>query len=271
MSGTDPHGPVVPGQQGTFTSEPDGRPRFEYSNTIGRRDANRAIYFDFEGCKGQPPALLGVLFGTTFELLVLDERLSPLVEAGPIPSATIRTSTLAEAIDYLGRKASTGGNRRLVAFSEHELLAVHDHVEPATARDVAARYLNARKHFAAWWRTAFPGARLEEDSLEHCATAVGYAWPDDDIGSPAKALRRLSSQLETAARRGHAPKAATVSLWRSLVQYNRHDCLAMQFVVKHVAERRDAAQRAARHLIAQQRLARRAGNRRRARRTDDQP
>ncbi len=246
------------------------RPHFEYSNRVSRREANRALYVDFEGRKEEAPALVGVLFGRTFEVIVTDELLAPLVtisrdQARMDPGLTVWRTSLERALDHIQQRAESGGVRRVVAFSEHELLAIHEHVGAKPAEVLASRFLNARAYFASWWNTAHPGAAIAHKSLGACATTVGYEWPDEGLASPADALRRLRDQLETASSRKTPPSERTRKLWAQLIEYNRQDCLAMQFLVRHVAEARHRAEHDERQGRAAARLARQARNRRLAR------
>ena len=231
------------------------------------REANRALYVDFEGRKGQPPALLGTLFGGSFELLVLDGALLPLVRAGGLTGVSCRCCTLDRAIQHLlERAAGNGAPRRVVAFSEHELATIEAFSERSRAQAVASHYLNALHYFRSWRAAVRPDLILPETSLEHCAAAVGYEWPHEGDFSPADAIRRLREQLATASRTNREPSARTRDLWRRLVEYNRQDCLAMQSLVRHIAESRGREERAALHARTAERLARRAANRRAARR-----
>lgn len=210
------------------------------------RDARRAIYIDFEGRKDQPPALLGVLHGRSYRLFLLDPALAPLARCGPIADVSMRIATLDRAIAEVVRLAHAGpGERRVVAFSEHEQTLVRTYASEALAARVAEVYVNARATFKRWYNRMRPAERpVDEWTLEQCAAHAGYAWPEDEGFSPAEAIRRLREQLETATRSGKLPTSHTLALWKRLVAYNLHDCRATQQLMEFVAARSAEERRA---------------------------
>jgi hypothetical protein len=209
------------------------------SNRIASREANRALYIDFEGRKNEPPALLGLLRGTHHRVLILDPTLRPLARyAPPELPVPMCVRPLARAVtEVLALAADTPRPRRIVGFSLHELRMVEEHVGRPSAEHVADRYLNARKFFAAWYHRERPdlAVKVENMSLDQIARALGCAaWPEIAF-SPADAIKRLRAQLATRRHRRLEPTQRTVDLWHRLVAYNRHDCLVTQYLVRRVA------------------------------------
>lgn len=207
------------------------------SNKISCREANRALYVDFEGRMQEPPALLGLLHGRHYRVLIVDRRLAPLARVAlPFPHATACVRTLDAAIrEVLALAFTPPRPRRVVAFSEHELRQVENHATRGAAARLADRYLNARKFFSAWRNRTQPGLDVKETTLEESGRALGCTpWPDQAF-SPADAIRRLREQLANAPRHGRDPRPHTMALWLELVVYNRADCLATQYLVRYIA------------------------------------
>ena len=49
---------------------------------LGRRHLERGIYIDFEGHKGLPPKIIGVLTGKQFRRYTLDDALGGAIHSG---------------------------------------------------------------------------------------------------------------------------------------------------------------------------------------------
>ena len=210
-------------------------PQWSYTNRITRREANRAIYFDFEGRKNESPALMGVYAGGWFRHLVFDTTMAPLVRSSRHAGERVFRRRFADAIEEQLLQPAESDKRRLVAFSEHELNCIHAAVGPELASRVADRFLNARAFVAAWINRDRPDLRPQADpaTLENFATICGFDWPDEYDLQPANVIKRLRTQLATSSRLRRSVRPASTKLWTRLLGYNRYDCLAMKHVVLH--------------------------------------
>ena len=202
-------------------------PRWRYSNRITRREANRAIYFDFEGRMNEPSALMGVYAGGWFRHFVFDASLAPLVKCSRDAGERVFRRRIADAVEKQLLQPAESEDRRLVAFSEHDLRCIHA-VSPEMAARAAGRFLNARAFAAAWVNRDRRDLReqLESATLENFARVCGFDWPEEyDLGA-ADTIKRLRARLATCSRRRRPIGQASSELWARLLGYNRHDCLA---------------------------------------------
>lgn len=210
-------------------------PRWNYPRRISRREANRALYFDFEGRMNEAPALVGVYAGGWFRHFVFDAAFVPLVKSSRDAGERVfRRRRFAEAIEQVLLGPAETEDRRLIAFSEHELRVIHIAAGPGLAERVARRYLNARDFVAAWVSRDRRELRekLESNALAELAAACNYEWPGEYDLQPADAIRRLREQLARAATTGKSIDRRATELWARLLGYNRHDCLATKHVVR---------------------------------------
>jgi hypothetical protein len=212
----------------------DEAPRWPYSNRITRREVNRAIYFDFEGRMNEPPALMGVYSGGWFRNFVFDPSLAPLVKSSRDAGERVFQRRIADTVEKQLLQPAESEDRRLVAFSEHELRCIHA-VSPELAVRSAARFLNARSFAAAWVNRDRHDLReqLESATLESFVKVCGFDWPEEFSIGPADAIKRLRSQLATCSRRQRPIARTSTELWVRLLGYNRHDCLATKHIVSY--------------------------------------
>jgi hypothetical protein len=208
-------------------------PRWHYSNRITKREANRAIYFDFEGRMNEPPALMDVYAGGWFRHFVFDRDFGPLIKASRAAGERVFRRRIADAVEKQLLKPAETEDRRLVAFSEHELRSIHSSAGPEMAARVAPRFLNARAFAAAWVNRDRRDLReqLESATLENFARICGFEWPAEYELEPADAIKRLRGRLATASKRRRPVGRGSVELWARLLGYNRHDCLATKHIV----------------------------------------
>ena len=111
-------------------------------------EALQALYIDFEGGKDQPPVLLGVHRRGRGTRPYVQQDVVDEVFEGLVP----RYLPLRDAIANVVRRAEHG-DRRIVAWSEHELDVVRTLLDgdPDLVARLEARYANARA-FAEYWR-----------------------------------------------------------------------------------------------------------------------
>ena len=214
-------------------------------------DAVRALYVDFEGNRDKPPILLGCtrkFSGDPAHVVthvVTDPAFAPLAAADGLESVS-----LADAVERILQRAEAR-DRRIVAWSQHELDVVRDHC-PQHLDRFAERYVNARS-VAEYWRNAcHDRVKPEVNKLAWYLDAVGWAVPEhagpDRTGATIRILREALG-------RGRSVDELTDNQrrrWRDLLDHNRHDCMGMRRVT--VTATRELGERA-------ERLARRRAGR----------
>jgi hypothetical protein len=196
-------------------------------------EALRALYVDFEGEKDRPPVLLGVHrrgrgARPFVQQDVLDEGFAGL--AGSCLS-------LHDAVEKVVRRAEHG-DRRIVAWTEHELRVVRTlHAEdPALVARFEARFVNARAVAERWRNKLHGGDKPERGRLVDYLALVGYPVPEEagggDVGETIRAIR---GRLE----RGLSPTPTQRERWDRLLEHNRHDCVGMRRVCISAARELD--------------------------------
>jgi hypothetical protein len=206
-------------------------------------DAVRALYIDFEGNKDQPPILLGCtrkFKGDPAHVVthvVTDPAFASLAAADGL-----KVASLGDAVEGIIQRAEPK-DRRIVAWSQHELDVVREHC-PQHLDRFAARYVNARS-VAEYWRNAcHDRVKPDINKLAWYLDVVGWVVPEhagpDRTG---ETIRIVREALE----RGRSATELTDNQrrrWRDLLDHNRHDCMGMRRVT--VTATRELAQRAER-------------------------
>ena len=187
---------------------------------LGREQLERGIYIDFEGRKGQPPKILGVLIGDEFRQYTLDSALAGAAEYSRIETANIKaiTSSLYEQ----ARKE----DRHLVAWSEHELQMMRKFA----SLDVSPRYYNAKYGAKRWCRVWHSEAPRDGASLDLFMKLTGFATAKH-LGK-GNAGQRLGYVLNQLDKRGEFSQLTPVAKqkWTNLLSYNRQDCQALRHI-----------------------------------------
>jgi Protein of unknown function (DUF3293) len=193
-----------------------------------------AIYVDFE-CLQKPaiPAILGVLIErrgqTSFEQIVLDDRLAPAAVARP----QLGLATLAETVARL-----TDSGLPIVGWSffDRDLVTAQPIDASLTSR-WRAHYVNGLAVAKPWRTKVHPTFVVQKASkfdpkntLDKYAELAGYP----DVAqlrnkTPAKYIRHVLEQLESRHYYRRITKQAKRD-WHTLLKYNRHDCQALRHV-----------------------------------------
>ena len=196
-------------------------------------EALRALYVDFEGEKDRPPVLLGVHrrgrgARPFVQQDVLDEGFAGL--AGSCLS-------LHDAVEKVVRRAEHG-DRRIVAWTEHELRVVRTlrDEDPALVARFEARFVNARAVAERWRNKLYGGDKPEPGRLVDYLALVGWPVPGEAAGDDvSETIRALRPRLE----RGLSPTRAQQERWDRLLEHNRHDCAGMRRVCISAARELD--------------------------------
>lgn len=207
--------------------------------TLTTIDAARAIFIDFETVKTDPPqpALLGVLIGSggeALEQVILDPRLAPARRAKPLRT---RAATAGDAVDTVLNLARVE-DVPIVGWSNFDRDRLID-ARPDLASEIRDRYVNALPIARRWRQKVHPhypipkaGPFAARHTLDKYARLAGY----DQVrilekGRPAHWIRHTLQQLAAndGRYRGITPEAKRD--WHQLLEYNRHDLLALRCIV----------------------------------------
>ena len=204
-----------------------------------RIDIDRAIYIDIESLRTDPPhcALIGVLTGPDgedLEQLIVDPRLAP---ARVAKRECLRVANWPDAVGEIVTRAASD-DRRLAGWSNFDRDRMTE-ARPDLRGEIQARYINALELARPWRQKVHPGFKIEREdqfspkhTLDKYARLAGYkdVWALEDA-KPAKWTRHTLEQLEAndGRYRGITPQAKRD--WHKLLDYNRHDLLALRHIV----------------------------------------
>lgn len=192
---------------------------------ITLEQAKQAAYIDFEGYAERPPSLLGIQIDDRLEQVVLDPRLA---EAGRAKG--LRISELPIEARRLIEDCQKH-NRRIVAFSQHELNVIAEY----GGVDVGDFYADARKIARRWKAKCYPSA------VDSCKTLKEYLEFIEYPRGAHLGLRKTTSRLSAVAdmlekRHEYAELTAVVKAkWTKLLDHNGIDCDGMRELVMRAA------------------------------------
>lgn len=189
----------------------------------------RAIYFDFEGLKGQPPIMAGILCEKKFEQVVFDAAFEAAAKAW-----RLRFEPLAREIKRL-QKRCLDEQRLLICYSEFELNQISRHC----GIDVSDVYLNALP-YARRWKNRFHRDELIEDwGLKSFFRLINYRVPDHlGEGNAAVRLRYVRDQLAAKNCKFRSISDGAKEKWRLLLEYNGYDCRGLHKLITKVSNAR---------------------------------
>ena len=206
--------------------------------TMTFTEAQRAIYVDFECLGTKPPhlALLGMLVGSgdqQFEQIIIDERLAP----ARVASHRTRVAPAPVAAGELVARANAE-DRSIVGwslFDRDRLIEARSDLKG----EITARYVNALQIARPWGRSLHPGVRIEREgrhspkhTLDKYAALAAYPRVAAlRSGEPARWIRHVLSQLKTTSGNYRQTTTETKRDWHKLLEYNRHDCLALRHII----------------------------------------
>lgn len=200
--------------------------------------SEKAIYIDFEGCRGKSPVLLGMLVAPMAGVPgVAQYVVDPAFE-----TASEATACTAVDLDDLVRSLTDRAEReerRIVTWSEHDLNLVRDYCSADTYRRFAPRYRNARALSEKWREKLYPEVEFHDPTLGNALAnylkMIAYEVPEAfGAGKTGEHLRRLARPLSKGKswddlsddQRGY---------WRDVLGHNQHDCDGMYRVCQRAA------------------------------------
>lgn len=199
--------------------------------------AARALYVDFECLATRPPhpALLGILTAGDvphFEQIITDERLAPANLASRSSRVTATPAAVGELLD----RAITE-SRLIVGWSYFDRDRLRE-ARPDLANSIAERYVNALGLARPWRRAIYPDYPIEREdlfaashTLNKYARLAGYPDAHRLVGAkPAQWIRHTLKQLAANDGLYRRTTPETKRDWHDLLEYNRHDCLALQHI-----------------------------------------
>lgn len=193
--------------------------------SISIEEAERGIYFDFEGFKNKSPAIAGFFYEEQFHQVILDPRLKSAADAKSLPQENLQ-----EVIKKLLAEREAN-NRFIIAFSIHELKIIKDHCQI----DVKEYYKNALGFVKRWKSTYYKSVELEKNSLDQFLTTIGYDVPKHlGKGSATKRLKAVIDMLETKGDYGKLTRVKKAQ-WTKLLDYNRHDVVGLRTLIMQAA------------------------------------
>ncbi|MEO8463120.1 MAG: hypothetical protein ABI555_07895 [Chloroflexota bacterium] len=199
-------------------------------------EAQRALYIDFEGGRGKPPVLLGILRrgrkGT--EPSVFQAVLDPVFEAAGPASRAFR-----KAVETAVQRAERG-DRRIVSWSQYDLKVVRSLADedPDLVARFERRYVNALAVAKSWAWQLHRADKPTDGKLSAYLELVGYEVPAGaGSGHVGKTIRDLRPTLE----KGRPLTALQAGKWARLLEHNRHDCAGMRKICIRASREIEAA------------------------------
>lgn len=218
---------------------------------LSKADAERAVYFDFEGTATDPPSLLGLLYdrggadGLRFEQYIVEDALRSCISAArPKLAAEYRVASLdmAQALDRLWA-LSADGERKLVAWSSYEAVTIRNYCQSTDlAEKLLARIVDLKPQAKRWKWTAHPEIQFPRRPRGGAHTLHSYLeLISYDVPKPFGPLltgARIRYVREQLSRRGGDYCALTATAkgkWTRMVIHNWHDCNGLRTVAKVVS------------------------------------
>lgn len=211
--------------------------------------ADRAIYFDFEGCKNEAPSLLGWSYLTDDRKTeyVCQSVIEPLLwsaAGAKIPhtagNCCCDRISFDEAVRFLFNRAQDE-DRLLVSWSTHDLTMIEEHVtDKQLLLQIGSRYRNALPTARHWLRKIHPEVELPTGfGGGHTLTAYAQIM---NLHIPVKYGTNVAAHgIRTmravfASGRTYTTSSKTErDNWKALLGHNRLDCKYAREIVTRAA------------------------------------
>ena len=206
---------------------------------ITRKQANRAIYIDFEGNKDKAPSFLGLFKNDKHCVLLIEESFKLLERPvkGFAGCEKIYVGKMQEALRELLSRANRE-DRHIISFSHHEKKMFDKHVSD---KDLIAqfnkRYIDGLAVLKRWEREHPDRLNHGERSLSRYCEIANLPEPVAPTRGLGQSLRDLRPRLESVKRWKNLPER-----WQTLaadvINYNRDDCQRLKELVLIAAKSR---------------------------------
>lgn len=226
-----------------------------YKAILTPTEAERAIYIDFEGRKGEPPVLLGSLYfegrkvsdpdRLVFRHDVLDPALHAVIDGDKIEGLhhyQCLARTLPQAVHDLIRRAKNQ-RRPIVAWSEHEITTIEaSGVSSYLQKQMRRWFRNGLATARRWRRECHADWTLERDAagranrLAAYMDRVGYDVPAEFRGGRVGETIKATRAALTVGTTWEDLTELRRQRWTELLMHNMHDCNGMRIVVQQAAE-----------------------------------
>ena len=218
---------------------------------LTHEQAARAIYFDFEGCVGEAPSLLGCSLmlddgEERFSQWIVDSDLQSATRTVPHTGGAVRCgrSTLDEAVEYLVASAE-GDDRKIVSWARFDLDQIESYIDDAALFERArVRFMNALPTAKKWQREVRPEDVLKrswggKNKLAAYCELMDIHVPEKyGQNVAAKGIKAMREAIETYGSYSAIPAdgRAAKDAWKAVLGHNRLDCRNAREVVTRAAE-----------------------------------
>ena len=219
-------------------------------------EAQRAIYIDFEGFKGKPPAFFGWVWAIGKKASddhiacihdIHDKALQPLVGEVELPPGAVgtyeqRPFSVGQSINDLARRAKKQ-DRRIVSWSTHEKTKIEEIAEselsPSLFEMFERNYRDGKATARRWFQQLGLPTTTGTNTLVRYLEQARYRLPDTyGLG---KTTQRLKSVLKGIENKGSWSQLidSQQKNWEGLLIHNFVDCHGLRHVIKTAANALD--------------------------------
>ena len=212
-------------------------------------EAQRAIYIDFEGFKGKPPAFFGWVWAIGKKASddhiacihdIPDKALQPLVGEVELPPGAVgiyeqRPFSVGQSINDLARRAKKQ-DRRIVSWSTHEMIKIAEsELSPSLLRMFEHNYRDGKVTAKKWFK------QLDLDTAKGTNTLVRYLeqarYPLPDTYGLGQTTKRLKSVLGGVQNKGSWSRLlpSQQKNWEDVLLHNFVDCHGLREITKTAA------------------------------------
>ena len=197
---------------------------------ITQAEAERGIYFDYEGNVDAAPAILGWGYENAVRHVIVDAALAPLAELEN-PKHDVQRASLDEALVEMAAVAKRD-DRRVFGFTRHEVSQTAVYCTDQTVVEwMDQHYVNAKLYIDRWVRHLVEVGEIQEPTDKSLLTRmplVGMVYtPSRGPGIVGPGLTRLRGQLERYGEADLITGGAKRHWWR-IIGHNASDVLATQ-------------------------------------------
>lgn len=202
------------------------------------QDTHRAIWVDFEGNKGRPPVVLGVLVDEVLGQVVVDPLFADC--AGRRHGCDHAAPLSEVALELVGRAVRE--DRRIVSWSSHDLelldRALSDREDVRRQfREVAVSAIPTAQR----WRSIRRPHLTGKNRLDRFRAIFGMGLPEHVArGTVGPALRAISTRLAAHDQRWAGLTTGLRRKWKNVLHHNCRDLEHMARITSRTAERLEA-------------------------------